>query len=178
MPADRTALLKIIAGAAIGLFLFDKLILTPGLAAWKAQGERLAVLRENVERGRNLIEREASLRSRWEEMQRTDLAEDLSEAESAVFKAIGRWGRESRVSFSSLTPQWRTHEQGYDTFDCRATATGDQTALGRLLYEIETDALPARVEEVELSARDNKGQQLGLSLKFSFVSITGGGGKR
>ena len=154
------------------------LVLSPGLAAWKAQGERLAALREKVERGRGLIEREKSLRARWDEMQRTDLAEDISTAESEVFKGIGRWGRESRVSFTSLTPQWRSHEEGYDTFECRATATGEQQALGRLLYEIETDPLPARVEEVEFAARDNKGQQLGLTLKFSFVSITGGGKAR
>ena len=104
-------------------------------------------------------------------MQRTDLTEDLSAAENDVFKALDRWARDSHVSFTSLTPQWRSHEEGYDTFECRATATGDQASLGRLLYEIETDPLPARVEECELSTRDAKGAQLALSLRFSFVRI-------
>ena len=178
MPADRTALLKMIAIGMAALFLLDKVVLTPFFDAWKKQGERLGALREKVQRGRSLIEREKSLRTRWDDMIRTDLAEDISVAESDVFKSIGRWGRDSRVNFTSLTPQWRTHETGYDTFECRATAVGDQASLGRLIYEIETDPLPARIEECELSARDPKGQQLNLSLKFSFVSITGAAGVR
>ena len=124
-------------------------------------------------RGQQLLDREKSLRDRWAEMLRTDLGDDGPAAESDVFKAIGRWARDSHVTFTSLTPQWRKHEEGYDTFECRATATGDQAALSRLLYEIETDPLPARVEECEFNARDVKGKELGLSLRFSFVRITG-----
>jgi hypothetical protein len=75
------------------------------------------------------------------------------------------------VNFSSLTPQWRGHDDGYDAFECRATATGDQAALGRLLYELETDPLPARIEECEITARDAQGKQIGLSLRFSFVRL-------
>jgi hypothetical protein len=104
-------------------------------------------------------------------MQQTDLSEDHSQAENDVFKAIGRWASASRVSFTNLTPAWRSHEEGYDTFECRATATGSQEALGRMLYEIESDALPMRVEECELSTRDAKGQQLALSVRFSAVRI-------
>jgi hypothetical protein len=172
---QRLTILKIAAGAVVGLFLLDRMILSPAVAGWKAQTERLAELRQKVQRGRQLIEREKSLRDRWAEMQRTDLAEDGPAAENDVFKAIGRWARDSRVSFTSLTPQWRTHEEGYDTFEFRASAAGEQRSVGRLLYEIETDALPARIEECELTGRDSQGQQVGLTLKFSFVRITDAG---
>ncbi len=172
---SRETLLKIAVGVAVGLFLLDRIILGPAISSWKSQGERIADLRQKVQRGRQLLDREKSLRSRWAEMQRTDLGEDSSAAESDVFKAIGRWGRDSRVSFNSLTPQWRSHEEGYDTLEFRAAATGDQASLGRLLYEIEMDALPARVEETELTARDTQGKQLALAVRFSFLRITGVG---
>ena len=172
---SRETLLKIAVGAVVGLFLFDRLVLSPALASWKTQSERLTVLREKVQRGRQLIEREQSIRARWEEMQRTDLNDDSSAAENDVFKALNRWARESRINFTSLTPQWRAHEDGgYDTFECRATATGDQVSLGRLVYEIETDPLPAHVEDCEITTRDGKGQQLTLALRFSFVRIAEG----
>src|SRR5215213_4233106 len=146
MQSDRrTALLKILAAAVVGLFLLDRMVISPAIAGWKEQSERLSTLRQKVQRGRQLMEREKSLRDRWAEMQRTDLPEDGSTAETEVFKSIAKWARESRVSFSSLTPQWRTHEEGYDTFDFRASATGDQASLGRLIYEIETDPLPAKI---------------------------------
>jgi hypothetical protein len=168
----RETILKIAVGAVVGLFLLDRMVLSPAIAGWKSQGERLASLREKVQRGRQLIEREKSIRTRWEEMLRTDMVEDSSAAENDVFKAIGRWARDSRISFTSLVfAPWRTHEEGFDTLECRATATGDQAALGRLIYEIETDALPARVEDCDLSTRDAQGKQLGLAVRFSFVRI-------
>jgi hypothetical protein len=157
------------------LFLLDRMVISPAIAGWKEQTDRLATLRQKVQRGRQLIEREKSLRERWADMQRTDLPEDGSIAETEVFKSIGRWARDSRVSFSSLTPQWRTHEEGFDTFDFRASATADQTSLGKLIYEIETDTLPVKIDECELTTRDAKGEQINLALKFSFVRITDAG---
>ncbi len=172
---SRETWLKIIVASVVGLFVLDSMVLSPAIAGWKKQSERLAVLQQKVERGRQLVEREKSIRGRWEEMQRTDLNDESSTAENDVFKSLNRWARESRINFTSLTPQWRAHEDGgYDTFECRATATGDQASLGRLLYEIETDALPAHVEDCEIAARDTKGGLLTMSLRFSFVRIAEG----
>jgi hypothetical protein len=170
MANKRETLLKIVVGVVVGLFVLDRFILTPSINAWKAQTERLEALREKVEKGKSLIERETSLRGRWADMLRTDLTDDNSAAEADVYKALGRWGNRSRVSFNSLMPGWPKHD-GYDTFECRVTATGDQASLGRLLYEIETDPLPARIEECEFNARDGQGKQLTLTMRFSFVRI-------
>jgi hypothetical protein len=172
---SRETILKIAVGAVVGLFLLDRMVLTPALGAWKTQGERLTALRHQVQRGRQLIEREPSIRTRWEEMQRTDMPDDLSAAEDEVFKAVARWAIESGGKFTSINNQWRIHEEGYDTFEIRATATGDQAELGRLLYEIESDALPARIEECEWTARDAQGKQLGLALRVSFLRIAEAG---
>jgi hypothetical protein len=172
---NRETLLKIAVAAVVGLFLVDRMVLSPAIARWKAQSERIANLRQKVQRGRQLLERERSIQARWTDMQRTDLPEDTSAAENDVFKAISRWARESRIGFTSLTPQWRTHEDGYDTFECRASATGDQASLGRLLYEIETDPLPAHIEDCELATRDAQGKQLNLTVKFSFLRLTDAG---
>ena len=172
---SRETLLKIAVGVAVGLFLLDRMVLTPAIAAWKSQGERLTTLRRDVTHGRQLVEREKSLRGRWSEMQRTDLEDDASAAEDDVYKAMSRWSRDSKAGFTSLTPQWRTHEEGYDTLEFRGAANGDQAALARLLYEIEIDPLPARVAECELSARDAKGQQLAMTVKFSFVRLSENG---
>ena len=174
----RKTLLKIGVGAVVGLVLLDRVIITPAIESWKEQGGRLTKLREQVERGRQLVAREKSLRTRWEEMQRTDMPEDISLAEYEVFQAIRRWNLDSRVNFNSLEQQSRPDEEGCKTFGYRATATGDQATLGRLLYEIETDPLPAHVEACELSARDAKGTQLTLTMRFSFVRLVEGGKKR
>ena len=167
----RETLLKIGVGAVVALFLLDWMVISPAFAGWKAQSVRLTALRQKVQNGRQLTEREKSLRARWDEMQRANLPADMSSGENDVYKALARWTSESRVSFTSLTPQWRNHDEGYATFECRATAVGEQAALARLVYEIETDPLPARIEECELTARDAQGRQLSLALRFSFVRI-------
>ncbi len=172
---NRETILKIAVAAVVGLFLLDRVIIGPLLTHWKEQGDRIASLREKVTRGNQLLERERSIRSRWEEMIRTDLPEDGSAAENEVFKGIGRWAGASRINFTNVTPQWRNNEQGFDTFECRAAANGDQSSIGRLIYEIETDKLPARLEECEITARDNKGQQLMVAMRFSFLRLNEGG---
>jgi len=169
---NNEALLKIITGAVVGLFLLDRFVITPATTHWKEQSERIATLRKNVQRGRQLIEREHSIHDRWNEMLRTDLPDDGSVAENEVYKAMGRWTAQSRASFSSLTNAWRSHAEGYDTFECRATATGDQASLAHLIYEVETDPLPARLESCEFTTRDAKGQQLNLTMTFSFIRLT------
>ncbi len=172
MENNRETILKIAVAAVVGLFLLDHFVIEPSIEAWKDQSVRLDMLREKVTKGRNLIEREASLRSRWDEMLRTDMPEDNSAGEAAVYQALGRWGSRSRVSFTSLTPNWRQHEdEGYDTFECRIAATGDQAALGRLIYEIEVDPLPARIEECEFNTKDAQGKTLSMTMRFSFVRI-------
>ena len=167
----RETLLKIVVAVVVGLFVFDRMILSPAINRWKEQGERIGSLRQKVQRGRQLLERERSVRARWSDMQRLDLPDDFSAAESDVYKAIGRWASQSRVGFTNLTPQRRSHEEGYDTYEWRASAVGDQASLSRLLYEIETDPLPANLEECELTARDPQGKQLSLAVKFSFIRI-------
>jgi hypothetical protein len=121
------------------------------------------------------MDRAESVRGRWADMLKTDLPDDNSAAEGEVIKGLGRWARESRVNFTSLTYQWRSREEGLDVFECRASASSDQASLARLLYELETDPLPARLEECELSARDAKGQQLSLAMRFSFARLNASG---
>lgn len=172
MANNRETILKIAVGAVVALFVLDRFVIEPSMDAWKEQTERLETLREKVTKGRSLIEREAQLHARWDDMLRTDMPEDNSAGEASVYNAILRWVSRSRVTFTSLTPNWRQRpEEGYDTFECRVAATGDQAALARLMYEIEVDPLPARIEECEFNTKDAQGKALTMTIKFSFVRI-------
>ena len=60
-----------------------------------------------------------------------------------ALKAINRWRSDSAVILTSVTPQRQTREDaGYDAFEYRLTATGDQVAVGRFLYDLGTDPMP------------------------------------
>lgn len=169
---QRTKLLKIGAVASIGLLVLNAILIEPALAAWKDQSDRLAKLKKQVSLGHQLLERESSLRQRWKTMTSTDLVENTAEAENELFKAVGQWARDGRITFTSLNPQWRTYDlEGYATLECRATATGDQAGIARFLYELESNNQPARIETAELLSTDKNGDKISLALRFTAVRI-------
>ena len=174
---ERESLLWVVAGVCFGLVVLNYAVLNPAIAAWSAQSERIDALQKKVVRGRTLLERETRIRGQWASMLRSDLSADNSAADSDASNAIIRWTTDSRVTLTSLTPQFQEHEDaGYDAFEYRVLATGDQIALGRFLYDLGTDPMPCSLEECEITTRDAHGSQLTLSARFSFVRIDADGG--
>jgi Tfp pilus assembly protein PilO len=169
--SQRLTYLKIGAIGVVGLLLLDWVVITPAMGAWSGQTERIDALRLKVQRGQQLIDRQDAIRQRWAHMVHANLPTEVSAAESEAFQAIGRWARVSGVSFASLTPQWQDHDEGYQTLDCRASATGTQAALSRFIYELETDPLPVSLDEFELTTRDDRGALLTMTARFSFLRM-------
>ena len=168
---QRLRLLKIGAAAVAGLFLLDRVIVTPATASWSAQSDRIHALEQKVQRGHQLLDRQNGIRSRWDQMVRANLPTEVSAAESKAFQAIDRWARTAGVSFSSLTPQWQHYDAGYDTLECRASITGAQPALGRFVYELETDSIPVNLQEFEMTTRDDRGALLTMTARFSILRL-------
>ena len=53
------------------------------------------------------------------------------------------------------------------TLECRIDAVGSMSTLTRFLYEVEKDPLALKVDSMDITARDNDGQQLALALQIS-----------
>jgi hypothetical protein len=181
---NRQQLLGFVAAAAIALFAADKLLLTPLTKTWQARSTRIAALRKNVASGQGLVQRERSLRERWEGMRANALPDNASQAEQRVLKAFDTWARQSKVSLLSISPQWKHDAEEYMTLECRIEAAGTLDTVSRFLYELEKDPAAFRLQAVELSSRDNDGQQLALGLQVSGLVLTpqperaGSGSKR
>lgn len=164
---DRQKLLLTVTIAAVALFALDQLVRAPLVSAWNARAARLTSLRNQVARGRMLIQRERGIRNHWEDMQRKALTNNLSAAEQQVFRAIDSWAQDTGVSINAITPQWKHDSEDYITYECRIDASGDISRLSRFLYRAEREPLALKFEAVELSARDKDGQQLGLGLQLN-----------
>lgn len=167
----RQKLLMIVAGSIIGLFLLDKVVLSPYLAAWKDRSERIVVLKQKLEKGNQLRDRAKSLDDQWTQLQKRSLPLAASAAENEVLQAALRWGRDSRVNFNSLLPQPRDHDGGYRTVEVRANATASLAAIAKLLYNLETDSIAVRLEECEIDSHDDHGTQVDLRLRFSGLQL-------
>ena len=171
---NRQHILAMLAIGAVALLAGERLLISPLLRSWKDRAARIEELRLSVERGTRLLEREETVRQRWETMSTNTLPSNVSAAENVVLKAFDRWSQESRISVTSLKPQSKQTEDDYVTVECRADAFGSIQALTRFLYEVEKDPLALKVESVEISTRDNDGQQLALGLQVSGLVLNPG----
>jgi hypothetical protein len=164
---DRQKLLIIVTAVAVGLFAADQLVRAPLVNAWNARAAQLTTLRNQVARGRMLVQRERGLRNHFEDMQRKALTNNMSAAEQQVFRAIDSWAQDTGVIVNAVTPQWKHDSDDYITYECRVDASGDISKLSRFLYRAEREPLALKLEAVELSARDKDGQQLSLALQLN-----------
>ena len=159
---NRQQLLAIVAIAAIALWIGDKVLFSPLTALWKDRVKQIADLRKSVNQGTLLVERERSIRDRWQSMR-----SNTSAAENLVLKAFDRWSQDSRISITSIKPQWKHNADEYMTLECRVDAFGNLPTLTRFLYDVEKDPLALKVDALEITTRDNDGQQLSLALQVS-----------
>jgi hypothetical protein len=169
----RQRWLAIAAGVTVALFAGERLVVNPTWRAWSSRAERLAALKKRVADGEILLSREKGIRERWQTMRSRTLTNEVSAAENQMLKALDRWTQDSRVTVLSIKPQWKRADDDYSTVECRVDALGSLQMVTRLLYDVETaarssrDPLALKVESVEISARGDNGDQLGLGLQVS-----------
>lgn len=174
---QRLLYLKIATAGVVGLLLLDRMVISPATTRWREQSVRLDDLREKVQRGEQLVIREKSIRAKWADMMRANLPAEVSAAENQALKAVQHWALDSRIIFTSLTPQWTSHDEGYKTYECRVAGNGNQQTLARFIYELETDGIPVSLEECEITARDARGEDLAFTARFSFLRMPEPGGR-
>jgi hypothetical protein len=166
-PNSRQKLLGILAITAVGLFMADKLILTPLTNNWKARSQRIAKLKEQVRDGEATLKRDQTLTEQWEHMKKNVFDAAKPEAESQMLKAFERWARDGAVAVSSTRTQWREAGDDYKTLECRADVNGSLADITCFLYAIEHDSLAVKVDSMELQSRDTDGSQIALVVQVS-----------
>ena len=167
----RQQFLVVLTIAVAALFVGERLIYEPLANWWSARSQKISELRKQVTDGRLLLQREQGLRRRWEQMRTNTLSADTSLAEQQVLKAFDNWSRDSSVTITGITPQWNDDATNYVTVDWRVEAAGDLGALSRFLYDVEEGPMALRLESVNVSARDDTGQQFTLGLQINGLAL-------
>jgi hypothetical protein len=164
---NRQQLLAVAAIAVVVLFAGDKLLFSPLVQKWKDRRVAVAELRKKIHQAGLLLQREQGLRRRWGEMKINTLPNDTSLAEQQLLRAFDLWAQESRISVTSIAPQWKRDADDYMLLECHVDAFGNLAAVSRFIYNIDRDPMALKLENVEISARDNDGQQIALGLQIS-----------
>jgi hypothetical protein len=169
---NRQQLLVILAVVGVAFLILERLVVNPLIESWKGRATRIAELRRSITQGQSLLDRDQIIRERWEMMRTNTLPTNLSVAQSDVLKAFDRWTQDSRISFSGNKLQWKRNNEDYVLLDCRADAFGNIDAVTRFLHNIEKDPLALRIESVDITARDNTGQQLSVALQVTGLVLS------
>jgi hypothetical protein len=164
---NRQKILMIAAAAGLGLLILDSLVISPLYASWEARSKQIADLRKTLAEDRQLLQRQTMILGRWDRIQTNALPSNESLAEATLLKAFDRWRQDGGVTISSTKLQWRDSGEDYLTLECRADATGDIRSIMRFLYDLEKDPMAVKIESLDLSSKDESGQQLSLGLQVS-----------
>ena len=173
---NREKFLTICAIAVVAILAGDRLVYTPLVRTWTQKSNRITELTRSLTKGEGLLRSERSIRRRWDDMKKRSLPSDVSKAENDVLQAVVRWQQESQIGLSNIRPHWKDAADDYKILEYRAdaggAAGGGLEAVTRFLYELEKDPLALRVEDIEMTARDNEGQQISLVVRFTGLQLT------
>lgn len=168
---NRQQFLVVLTIAAFALLVTVNFILTPLGNWWSARQAQIKELQTKVTEGQQLIRRADGIRSRWDSMRTNALPANTSLAEQNVLQAVSDWARGSGVELTSVMPQWKNESTNYLTLTCRVESSGDLGTLSRFLYDLEKGPMALRLDSVELSSRDNTGQQLTMGLELNGLAL-------
>jgi Tfp pilus assembly protein PilO len=169
---ERQKFLLILTIVVVALYAGNMLVFEPLAKLWSSRSENISALRKQVNDGKFMLLREASIRSQWDEMNAKTLPGDTSLAEQQVLKAFDNWSQDSGATVTGITPQWKNDATNYMTLNCRVEASGDLGTLSRFVYDIEQNTMALKLDSVEFSARDTGGQELTLGLQISGLGLT------
>lgn len=164
---NREKMLLIWTGAAVVVLLLKLLVISPLIASWHGRADRIASLRKNLSDGQLMMQRADVIRSHWDHMSTNSLSSAPAVAERQLFDAFDRWVRESHVTEGSFNPQLKQTDDNYSVYQCHAEVTGTYATVIRFLFDLESDPMGLQIQDVDLMSRDDKGQQISLSLELS-----------
>jgi Tfp pilus assembly protein PilO len=163
---NREKLLLIVTGGCLFLLLLNWLVISPLVASWHRRSDRIAELRKTIAAGTVTLRREDSIRDRWNGMSTNALSSTPTVAERQVFDAFDHWVRASGVTEGSFKPQLKETDENYSVMECRADVTGNLQTIMNFLANMGKDQLGIRLQSLELTSRDDTGQQLSLGLQL------------
>ena len=107
----------------------------------------------------------------WKEMLQAGLKRDVSEAESQVLHAVRNWSQESGLALASLKPERVARDGELQEIMFRVAGPGSMRSVSRFLWQLQTAALPLKVEELQLGSRKEGADDLSLQLRISALYL-------
>lgn len=170
---NRQQFLTILTLTAVGLLALDRIVRPPLAKIWDERSTRIAKLQRDVKEGKALLQRKNWLRGHWEDIQKSTLPNDPTEAEQDLWSGLNNWVGYSGVTLQNVAPNLKqSSDPSYKTLECRIDASGSLDRLTSFLYAMETDKMALRVQSIEMTSKDANGTTIGMGVQVSGLVLT------
>lgn len=167
----RERILIIAAAICVAVFFGDRLILTPLWNVWNDRSERIGELKKNVQNGEILLDRRMGLEEKWDAFRENAFPENSPEVENRILSRVHEWSNQSGINLHTMKPRWKEIDEESKKLELRLTADGSLEQVARFLYNLESDPIPARLEDAGVSSQNERGSRLDLNVTFSGLVI-------
>jgi hypothetical protein len=179
--SKRERLIVIVTGAAVGIFGFDRFLISPLMARQAALSSEIDTATVALEKDRALVNKKPALDRKWTQLISGGLKRDQSEAQSQVLNSLNEWANEagldavtigggSSAQVPSKPGKPNEKEKAFLRMTCRASGKGGMAQIGRFIWRIQTAAIPLRITDLAIStnreATDDLQVNIGLSTIF------------
>jgi Tfp pilus assembly protein PilO len=169
--SKREKLIAIGVGAAVGLYVFDSVLLSPLFdrlnAAESAVLEGKAKLDANVALQANRL----NSQKRWVKLAGDSLKTDASAAEAQLLNRVSDFASGAQLAVASLKPERSEKEKGFQRITIRASATGTMAQVSKFLYSLRTADFPVNVNDLRVVSRRDGSDDLALEIGVSTIFI-------
>ena len=176
MLGNRERLLALTVFLVVLALVADRLLLTPLLATWRQDGEKVIQLRAELAETESL--RESLPSWRQERERRRDLAFPAvrTETENETLKAVATYAVGRGLQLKGIRPAWRepgsTEKGSPAQLELAVSASGSLTSVAGFLYDLETMPGPIRADRTRLHSRGEDGRGLDLDVVITVLPGT------
>jgi hypothetical protein len=153
----------------VALLAVDRIAFSPLMERRSQTQTTHEALVSELSQAHALMARRQQLAPKWQQMVQAGMVSDPAEAESRILHAIGDWAQEAGISLSLLKPDRLTEKSRLPEIAFQASGVGNLRAIARLLWRVQTAAIPIKVTEMQVGARKEGEDNLTFQIRVSTV---------
>jgi hypothetical protein len=156
--------------SVLGLFLADRFFLSPILERRTRIEQETGDCELEMGKATALFAQRKRLLPRWKEMTDSGLGSGAGAAESQLLHTIRDLAQEADLTLASVKHERTEMERQFQKTSWRAAGSGTMAAVSRFLFRIQEAAIPVRIADLQLSARQEGTDALALQVGISILS--------
>jgi hypothetical protein len=157
---------------AAGLFVVDRLILSPYLERRRTLADEMTQRDQSLNEAQQVLGRERQLRLIIKGMG-ASLRSDSSTVEGQLLHLLYDWQQQAGVAGASFQRVHAIEAHGFTHLKYQISAGGSMPAIAMLVYRVETAPIPLRVDDLHVTPKKEGGDDLQVQLVISTLGRTG-----